>query len=91
MSASNTLPIGQDHDRGDDAEMQEEEEPISRDASTNTIAVHISAVEEDAMDVTPDTETEELLLPNGSVERPDTTITPSLPPPDNAVSHASRL
>jgi hypothetical protein len=77
MSASATLPpTGQDHDR-DDAEMRDEE-PASRDASTNTIAVHISAVEEeeeeeegvevvdqDVMDVTPDIE---ILLPNGSAE-----------------------
>ncbi|KAF1839030.1 hypothetical protein BDW02DRAFT_575806 [Decorospora gaudefroyi] len=83
-AATNTLPpTGQNHDRGD-AVMEDGEEPSNRDASTNTIAVHISAVEEDAMDVTPDTETD-LLLPNSSAETQEATITsPTIPAPGDS-------
>jgi hypothetical protein len=97
ISASNTLPTGQDHDR--DLEMQDEE-PTSRDASTNTIAVQILAVDEeavdqdpadqDAMDVTPDTDME-ILLPNGSSEGQEAAIiTPAIPVPNDAVSAPGR-
>ena len=81
-------PTGQNHDRGD-AEMQDGDEPARRDASTNTIAVEISAIDEDVMDVTPDTETE-LLLPNGSSEAQEAAITtPTSPAPDDRVSQIS--
>ncbi|KAG9196223.1 hypothetical protein G6011_01344 [Alternaria panax] len=78
---------GQNHDRGD-AEMQDGDEPARRDASTNTIAVDISAIDVDAMDVTPDAETE-LSLPAGLSEAQEaqeaaiTTPTSPAPVPDN--------
>ena len=88
MSAShNTFsPIAQNHDRGD-ADMQDGDQPTHRDASTNTIAVDISAIDDDAMDVTPDAEPHSL-LPNGPpAEAQDAAIaTPTLPAPDDTVS-----
>ncbi|OAG19686.1 hypothetical protein CC77DRAFT_134671 [Alternaria alternata] len=80
-TSADTMPsTGQNHDRGD-AEMQDGDEPARRDASTNTIAVEISAIDEDAMDVTPDVEAESL-LPNGSSEAQEATITtPASPAP----------
>jgi hypothetical protein len=68
--------------------MQDGDEPARRDASTNTIAVEISAIDEDAMDVTPDAEAG-LLLPNGSSEAQEATIatpTSPAPVPNDAVS-----
>jgi hypothetical protein len=88
MSASsNTLPpTGQNHDRSD-AEMQDGDNPGRRDASTNTVAVEISAIDDDAMDVTPDAEPEALLLDRPPAQAQDTTITtPLSPAPDNTVS-----
>ncbi|KAE8842288.1 hypothetical protein PTNB85_01055 [Pyrenophora teres f. teres] len=78
-----TTTTRQNHDRSD-AEMQDGYQPSHRDASTNTVAVEISAVDEDAMDVTPDSETH-ALLPNGSavVEAHEVdTTTPASPTPD---------
>jgi hypothetical protein len=87
-TSADTMPsTGQNHDRGD-AEMQDGDEPARRDASTNTIAVEISAIDEDAMDVTPDVEAESL-LPNGSSEAQEATITTPASPapvPDDTVS-----
>lgn len=80
-------PAGQNHDR-DDAEMQDTEQPAQRDASTNTVAVQVSAIDDDAMDVTPDAEPH-ALLPNGppAQAQADAAITtPLLPIPGDAVS-----
>lgn len=79
-------PIAQNHDRGD-ADMQDGDQPTHRDASTNTIAVDISAIDDDAMDVTPDAEPHSL-LPNASpAEAQEAAITtPALPVPDDPVS-----
>jgi hypothetical protein len=75
---------GQNHDRGD-ADMQDGDEPTHRDASTNTIAVDISAIDEDAMDVTPDAETEPLPQ-NSPAEAQEATITsPTSPAPEQTV------
>ncbi|KAI4663663.1 uncharacterized protein J4E78_004079 [Alternaria triticimaculans] len=89
MSASasaNTMPsTGQNHDRGD-ADMQDGDEPTHRDASTNTIAVDISAIDEDAMDVTPDAETEPLPQ-NSPAEAQSATITsPTSPAPEQTTA-----
>ncbi|KAJ4988669.1 ubiquitin carboxyl-terminal hydrolase [Stagonosporopsis vannaccii] len=78
MSASiPTMPQpGQRHDR-EDAEMHDGEGltngqaqvepafPGLTESSTNTVAVEIAVVDEDAMDTTPDTD-QHLVLPNGS-------------------------
>lgn len=89
MSASaNTLPpTGQNHDR-DDAEMQDGDQSSHRDASTNTVAVEISALDDDAMDVAQDAEPDALLLNNPPTQAPDATIaTPLSPISDDTVSH----
>jgi hypothetical protein len=90
-ASANTMPsTGQDHDRGD-ANMQDEDEPARRDASTNTIAVEISAIDEDAMDVTPDSETD-LSQQNGSAEAQEDTITsPTSPAPEEMVCQHLQL
>ncbi|XP_014559882.1 hypothetical protein COCVIDRAFT_23905 [Bipolaris victoriae FI3] len=87
---NNTLPpVGQDHDRTD-AEMQDGDNPTHRDASTNTVAVEISAIDEDAMDVTPDAEPDALLLNHSSSEAQDSTITTPLSPvPDDSAEALS--
>lgn len=82
-SANTSPPTGQNHDR-DDAEMQDGDHPTHRDASTNTVAVEISAIDEDAMDVAQDAEPGALLL---NLRPPDTIFTPLSPVPDDAVSH----
>ena len=90
-TSTDTLPtIGQNHDRSD-AEMQDGYQPSHRDASTNTVAVEISAVDEDAMDVTPDSETH-VLLPGGpAAEAQEADITTPAPPtPDGTVSSYPR-
>lgn len=86
-TSTDTLPTtGQNHDRSD-ADMQDDYQPSHRDASTNTVAVEISAVDEDPMDVTPDSETH-TLLPNGSpAEAQEVDIaTPAPPAPGGTVS-----
>lgn len=94
MSASApTLPQpGQRHDR-EDAEMQDGESltngqartdqtsPAVASASTDTVAVEIAVVDDDAMDTTPDTD-QHLVLPNGSAN-PGSTSTAQLSPEAN--------
>jgi hypothetical protein len=76
-------PAGQNHDR-DDEEMQGRGEAGNGVASTNTVAVEIAAVDEDAMDVTPDMD---LSLSNNSPNAQEAAITiPTLPAPNDAVS-----
>jgi|SRR5690242_499687 len=94
MSASApTLPQpGQRHDR-EDADMQDGENltngqtrtqqasPALAGASTNTVAVEVAVVDDDAMDTTPDTD-QHLVLPNGSAN-PGSTSTAQLSPEAN--------
>jgi hypothetical protein len=89
MSASaNTLPpTGQNHDR-DDAEMQDGDSPSHRDASTNTVAVQISAIDDDAMDVAQDAEPEASIL---HLQSPDTIFTPLPPVPDDTTSTIANM
>jgi hypothetical protein len=51
---------------------------------TNTVAVEVAVVDEDAMDTTPDTETG-LLEPNRPTESVDAIVTPTSPPTNGAV------
>ncbi|KAF2474158.1 DS-domain-containing protein [Lindgomyces ingoldianus] len=77
MSASTTLlpPVGQNHDR-EDALMQDsggltnghlETNTNSLESPPNAVAVEVAAVDEDAMDITPDS-SQGLVLPNGSAD-----------------------
>ncbi|KAF2272742.1 uncharacterized protein EI97DRAFT_483380 [Westerdykella ornata] len=89
MSTSTTfaLPDGQNHDREEDAFMHDLDAPShvhtgsGADAAPappdSTIAVHVTAVDEDAMDITPDT-SQASVLPDGL---PDPRPRPSLEPP----------
>ncbi|KAF2999270.1 hypothetical protein E8E13_003636 [Curvularia kusanoi] len=93
-SSTPTLPpAGQRHDR-EDADMQDGEglsngQPqlgqISAAlpaSSLNTIAVEVTAADEDAMDTTPDTD-QQLVLPNGSTSRDSTSVPQPPSPPSN--------
>lgn len=92
-SAPTLPPAGQRHDR-EDALMQDDDtltnghmetEPsstVSQDSSTTNVAVEVAAVDEDAMDTTPDN-SQGLVLPNGSADPQEAAgITPSSPPPN---------
>jgi hypothetical protein len=82
-SAHTSPPAGQNHDRGDE-EMQGREEAGNDAASTNTVAVEIAAVDEDAMDVTPDMD---LSLSNSPPNAQEAALTiPTSPTPNDAVS-----
>ncbi|KAF2261157.1 hypothetical protein CC78DRAFT_500533 [Lojkania enalia] len=97
MSTSTTLqpPTGQNHDRHADAQMQDSGGLTNghTDANTNRsnalpasdVAVEVAAVDEDAMDTTPDN-SQGLVLPNGSADPNGAPgVTPSSPAP-NGVS-----
>jgi hypothetical protein len=56
-----------------------------RVSNSNTIAVQVAAIDEDAMDTTPDIDTE-LVLQDGSAGLSQTIITPSSPPTHEAVA-----
>ncbi|CAO2649526.1 Nn.00g069110.m01.CDS01 [Neocucurbitaria sp. VM-36] len=92
MSSSITTlpPAGQRHDR-EDAEMQDGEgltnghgeetanPPSNREPITNSVAVEVAAVDEDAMDTAPDTD-QERGLPNGSADPNEALVlTPTSP------------
>ena len=95
MSSSNitSAPAGQRHDR--DADMQDgdglanghvEEPPMppsERGPDTNTIAVEVAAMDDDAMDTTPDVDTE-VVLADASVGPLEATPTPDAPATNGA-------
>jgi hypothetical protein len=99
MSASVTTlsPAGQQHDR-EDANMEDglglingrvaESRGLSNnddDAVNDTVAVEVAAVDVDAMDTTPDTDTE-LVLPNNSTDPLEAAVTPTSPLPNEATA-----
>lgn len=101
MSTSTTLPppAGQNHDRQEDALMQDSDglanghmeanagstnnqEPPPPPPPPPNVAVEVAAVDEDAMDTTPDN-SQGLVLPNGSADPQEApVITPSSPEPN---------
>jgi hypothetical protein len=102
MSTSSTLPpTGQNHDRQEDALMQDAEgltnghtEPNSQIASdqeplppADDIAVEVAAVDEDAMDTdaAPDS-SQAPVLPDGSIDPPEAVV-----PPSNADAQADAI
>jgi hypothetical protein len=101
MSASVTTlpPAGQQHDR-QDANMEdglgltntrgEEARGLSNTSDTvnDTVAVEVAAVDADAMDTTPDTNTG-LVLPNGSSGPLEAAVTPISPPANEALAPES--
>jgi hypothetical protein len=96
MSAAVTTlpPAGQQHDR-EDANMEDglgltngrvpESRGLSNngDAVNDTVAIEVAAVDADAMDTTPDTDTE-LVLPNSSTDPLEAATTPTSPPVNEA-------
>lgn len=98
MSTSTTLPpLGQDHDRQEDALMQDSEGLANGHMETDSsgtdsqsppppplgnVAVEVAAVDEDAMDTTPDS-SQGLVQANGSANPPEApAISPSSPAQD---------
>lgn len=87
-SASTLPPVGQRHDR-EDAEMQDGQDLTNGQShveqastegvepTTNTIAVEVAAIEEDAMDTTADTD-QHLVLPNAPASQ--TNLSAGQPP-----------
>jgi hypothetical protein len=99
MSTSTTLPplAGQNHDREEDALMQDSANLANGyiEATTHIsngdqppapgVAVEVAAVDEDAMDTSPDNN-QGLVLPNGSADAQEALgITPSSPAPTGEV------
>ena len=96
MSTSTTLPqpvASQNHDRQDqaDAAMSDPdglpnghhiapESTTSEAPATNNVAVQVAAVDEDAMDTTPDNG-QGLVLPTASADTSDAVVAPSSPAP----------
>lgn len=96
-SASTMPPAGQRHDR-EDAEMQDGEgltngqshiqqaTTATAEPASNAVAVEVAAVDEDAMDTTPDTD-QQLVLPNGSASQLDA----SIPRPPSPTVNSARV
>jgi hypothetical protein len=96
MSSSVTTlaPAGQQHDR-EDANMEDsaavpnghvaetQNSPSDREPATNTVAIEVAQVDEDAMDTTPDADSG-LVLQNNSEEPLQGAVTPSSPPANGA-------
>jgi hypothetical protein len=97
MSSSTTTiaPTGQQHDREDadmangggmaNSELQEPPVASSVREPTNAVAMEAAAVDDDAMDTTPDTET--ALVPSSdSAVPPEAAVTPESPPASEMVT-----